>query len=223
MIKAHRTVVTLTTHARITNQIALLTVCNFSFNRKRRGGSKSTVNKEECAVECKWISCHAVFQSVVELSDHVRTAHVEPMSTHDVFVCLWEGCKVFDKPSLSHSWLSKHVNAHTGVKPFKCMISGCSMTFSSREGLARHVPSHFNDTKPTKRQKSENDSSPKKVMKKKKKKMRILRQAKPPAQGWSVCYNQHLISEIFYRFTKMHFPGDCFHEAFIKSPFFDND
>lgn len=68
------------------------------------------------------------------------------------------------------------------------------MTFSSREGLARHVPSHFNDSKPTKRQKSENDSSPKKVMKKKKKKMRIIRQAKPPAQGWSVSSNQHLIS-----------------------------
>lgn len=101
---------------------------------------------------------------------------------------------MFDKPSLSHSWLAKHVNAHTGVKPFKCMISGCSMTFSSREGLARHVPSHFNDTKPTKRQKSENDSSPKKVMKKKRKRKRIPRQAKPPAPGWSVFSTHHLIS-----------------------------
>lgn len=152
------------------------------------------MNKDGCVVECKWISCHVEAKNVVELSEHVRTAHVEPMSSHDVYVCLWEGCKVFDKPSLSHSWLSKHVNAHTGVKPFKCMISECSMTFSSREGLARHVPSHFNDSKPTKRQKSENDSSPKKVMKKKKKKMRIIRQAKPPAQGWSVSSNQHLIS-----------------------------
>ena len=169
-------------------------VLPYSFNRKRRGGLKSTVTKDECAVECKWISCHVVFQSVAELSEHVRTAHVEPMSSHDVFVCLWEGCKVFDKPSLSHSWLSKHVNAHTGVKPFKCMISGCSMTFSSREGLARHVPSHFNDSKPAKRQRSENDSSPKKVMKKKKKKIRILRQAKPAAQGWSAGCNNHLIS-----------------------------
>lgn len=135
-------------------------------------------------MECKWISCNIVVKNAAELSEHVRTAHVEPMSTQDVYVCLWEGCKVFDKPSLSHSWLSKHVNAHTGVKPFKCMISGCSMTFSSREGLARHVPSHFNDSKPTKRHKTDNDSSPKKVLKRKKKKIRILRQARPPAQGW---------------------------------------
>lgn len=69
------------------------------------------------------------------------------------------------------------------------------MTFSSREGLARHVPSHFNDSKPAKRQRSENDSSPKKVMKKKKKKIRILRQAKPgQTQGWSAGCNNHLIS-----------------------------
>ena len=156
----------------------------FIFYRKTKGYSKDVTSKDERTAECKWISCHVVTKNAAELSEHVRTAHVEPMSNQDVFVCLWEGCKVFDKPSLSHSWLSKHVNAHTGAKPFKCMISGCPMTFSSREGLARHVPSHFNDSKPTKRQKSENDSSPKKVMKKKKKKIRILRQARPPAQGW---------------------------------------
>lgn len=155
-----------------------------SDDRTRREGSKSSVNKDQCGVECKWISCHVILKNAIELSEHVKTAHVEPMSKHqDVFVCLWEGCKVFDKPSLSHTWLAKHVNIHTGAKPFKCMISGCSMTFSSREGLARHVPSHFNDAKPTKRQKSDNDSSPKKVMKKKKKKMKNLRQAKPPPQG----------------------------------------
>lgn len=163
----------------IANYISL-----YTFYRKTTTSTKDVASKEEGTVECKWILCNVVVKNAVELSEHVRTAHVEPMSSQDVFVCLWEGCKVFDKPSLSHSWLSKHVNAHTGAKPFKCMISGCSMAFSSREGLARHVPSHFNDSKPTKRQKGENDSSPKKVMKKKKKKMRILRQARPPTQGW---------------------------------------
>lgn len=161
----------------------------FPLLRKARQESKDVTTGGTRTLECKWISCNVTVKNASELSEHVKTAHVEPMASHDVFVCLWEGCKVFDKPSLSHSWLSKHVNAHTGVKPFKCMISGCSLTFSSREGLARHVPSHFNDSKPSKRQRSENDSSPKKVMKKKKKKLRIVRQARPPAQGWSASSN----------------------------------
>ena len=164
------------------------------------------------------MSCHVSVKNASELSEHVRLAHVEPMSTQDVFVCLWEGCKVFDKPSLSHSWLSKHVNAHTGVKPFKCMISGCPLSFSSREGLARHVPSHFNDSKPTKRQKSENDNSPRKVLKRKKKKIRIIRQARPPAQGLSLLYKSKLrnmsqrsfCSELFlvFKFNRFYFKKD---------------
>ncbi|XP_068711296.1 zinc finger protein AEBP2-like [Montipora foliosa] len=168
-----------------------------SYKEKTRACSKVVTNKDETIVKCKWISCHASVQNAAELSEHVRTAHVEPMSSQDVFVCLWEGCKVFDKPSLSHSWLSKHVNVHTGAKPFKCMISGCALTFSSREGLARHVPSHFNDSRPTKKQKSENlQSSPKKSIKKKKKKIKILRQARPPAQAKEDFINQHAVTKI---------------------------
>lgn len=163
----------------------------FMFHRKTRAGTKAVSTKDRTTVECKWISCHLTFQNTAELSEHVKTAHVEPMATQDVFVCLWEGCKVFDKPSLSHSWLTKHVNIHTGAKPFKCMISGCSLTFSSREGLARHVPSHFNDSKPAKRQKTDNDSSPKKLLKRKKKKVKVLRQARPPVQGGWTCCSQN--------------------------------
>ena len=115
-----------------------------------------------------------------ELSEHVRHSHVEPMASQDVFVCLWEGCKVFNKASCSHSWLSKHINTHTGDKPFKCMISGCSLSFSSQEGLARHVPTHFNEPKPPKRQQKDNES-PKKVFKKRR--LKFIRPRRAPEPG----------------------------------------
>lgn len=68
---------------------------------------------------------------------------------------------------------------HTGDKPFKCMISGCHLSFSSREGLARHVPSHFKEPTQPKRLKA--DDSPKKSLKRNKTK--LVRRRRPPVQG----------------------------------------
>lgn len=88
-----------------------------------------------------------------------------------VFVCLWKGCKVYNTPSTSQSWLQRHMLTHSGDKPFKvkagtcvnahlllgillndavycrvppqCVVGGCNASFASQGGLARHVPSHF--------------------------------------------------------------------------------
>lgn len=130
---------------------------------------------------CKWQGCNTTIISRSELSQHVHQNHVEPMVVQDVFVCLWQGCKVFNKPSCSHSWLSKHMNSHTGDKPFKCMIDGCTMSFSSCEGLSRHVAGHFNEPKPPKRQRGEQKETPKKNLKKRR--MKVVRKRLPPAEG----------------------------------------
>ena len=47
----------------------------------------------------------------------------------------------------SFKWFSKHVVGHCDLKPFKCVIFGCDMTFSTQNGLARHVPTHFNESR----------------------------------------------------------------------------
>jgi hypothetical protein len=61
------------------------------------------------------------------------------------------------------------------------MIDGCSMSFSSCEGLARHVAGHFNEPKPPKRQKGEHKDSPKKPLKKRK--TRVIQKRLPPTEG----------------------------------------
>lgn len=45
-----------------------------------------------------------------------------------VFVCLWKGCKVYNRPSTSQSWLQRHMLTHSGDKPFKVVTPGAGAT-----------------------------------------------------------------------------------------------
>ncbi|CAL8324113.1 unnamed protein product [Lota lota] len=91
---------------------------------------------------CCWDHCHLQNPSSPDLAEHIRATHVDGQRG-GVFVCLWKGCKVYNTPSTSHSWLQRHMLTHSGDKPFKCVVGGCNATFASQGGLARHVPTHF--------------------------------------------------------------------------------
>ncbi|OTF71124.1 hypothetical protein BLA29_004090, partial [Euroglyphus maynei] len=65
------------------------------------------------------------------------------------FVCLWRGCKVFGKPSLSRNWIERHVlEQHSGPKPFKCIVDGCGQRFRTQNQLEKHVNMHFKTNPP---------------------------------------------------------------------------
>ncbi|XP_056280530.1 zinc finger protein AEBP2 isoform X2 [Pseudoliparis swirei] len=100
------------------------------------GGSKSLGST------CCWDHCQLLFPSSPDLAEHIRATHVDGQRG-GVFVCLWKGCKVYNTPSTSQSWLQRHMLTHSGDKPFKCVVGGCNATFASQGGLARHVPTHF--------------------------------------------------------------------------------
>lgn len=53
-------------------------------------------------------------------------------ATQEQYVCLWLGCKVHGRTSCSRSWLERHVLAHAGTKPFRCIVDGCGMRFNSQ-------------------------------------------------------------------------------------------
>ncbi|XP_046845575.1 zinc finger protein AEBP2-like [Xenia sp. Carnegie-2017] len=101
--------------------------------------------KKKDGLECKWMDCNFIATDVNQLASHAQETHVDPMKSCDIFVCLWQHCKVFNRPSCSLSWLTKHLESHVGVKPFKCIFEGCQMSFSTQTGLARHVPCHFKE------------------------------------------------------------------------------
>ncbi|XP_075883521.1 zinc finger protein AEBP2-like isoform X2 [Nelusetta ayraudi] len=94
------------------------------------------------AYACCWDLCPQCFSCSPDLAEHIRGIHVDGQRG-GVFVCLWKGCKVYNTPSTSQSWLQRHMLTHSGDKPFKCVVGGCNASFASQGGLARHVPSHF--------------------------------------------------------------------------------
>ncbi|XP_049617333.1 zinc finger protein aebp2 isoform X2 [Syngnathus scovelli] len=106
------------------------------------GNGSIPVNSKSLSYTCCWDHCQVHFSSSPDLADHIRATHVDGQRG-GVFVCLWKGCKVYNTPSTSQSWLQRHMLTHSGDKPFKCVVGGCNATFASQGGLARHVPTHF--------------------------------------------------------------------------------
>ena len=104
-------------------------------------GGKDTPCKD-IPTECQWKDCDKTLENQ-EIMDHIRMCHVLPQSKNETFVCLWKGCKVYDKSSCSKSWLDRHILSHSGDKPFRCIVAGCGARFTSQTGLERHVNSHF--------------------------------------------------------------------------------
>ncbi|XP_065215084.1 uncharacterized protein LOC135841815 [Planococcus citri] len=92
---------------------------------------------------CRWADCVDHISSTAKLVEHLQTKHVNPQTFSETFICLWDGCKVFGRPSCSRTWLESHVLSHGGNKPYKCIVDNCGQRFSSRLVLERHVNQHF--------------------------------------------------------------------------------
>ncbi|XP_036376102.1 zinc finger protein AEBP2-like [Megalops cyprinoides] len=134
-------------------------------------GSTTPSSTKSLGYTCCWDQCHAHFDSSPDLAEHIRGLHVDGQRG-GVFVCLWKGCKVYNTPSTSQSWLQRHMLSHSGDKPFKCVVGGCNATFASQGGLARHVPTHFsqqNSSKPSNQPKVKEESPSKAGLNKRRK------------------------------------------------------
>ncbi|KAG5830603.1 zinc finger protein AEBP2-like isoform X1 [Anguilla rostrata] len=134
-------------------------------------GSAASSAAKRVSYTCCWDQCHICFESSPDLAEHIRGLHVDGQRG-GVFVCLWKGCKVYNTPSTSQSWLQRHMLSHSGDKPFKCVVGGCNATFASQGGLARHVPTHFsqqNSSKPSSQSKLKEESPSKAGLNKRRK------------------------------------------------------
>ena len=111
-------------------------------SKDARTPSTDSQTTEPVRLTCKWKNCGTELDPPV-LMDHINSCHVHNQKG-EKFVCLWDGCKVYDKKSSSRSWLERHILCHSGDKPFRCIVDGCRISFTSQKGLERHVNSHFN-------------------------------------------------------------------------------
>jgi len=107
------------------------------------------------SVQCKWYKCDCEIASDM-LLEHIRIKHVatqlqfsdnnEVNAKEQSFVCLWNGCKVYNRPSCLLTWLERHIVSHLGDKPYCCIVAGCGSRFASQVMLERHVNGHFSGT-----------------------------------------------------------------------------
>jgi len=119
-------------------------------------GSSSTLSSAgvvcSALVQCKWNKCGCEIASDM-LLEHIRIKHVatqlqfsddnEVNAEEQSFVCLWNGCKVYNRPSCLLTWLERHIVTHLGDKPYCCIVAGCGARFASQAMLERHVNGHF--------------------------------------------------------------------------------
>ncbi|KAF3855016.1 hypothetical protein F7725_023071 [Dissostichus mawsoni] len=143
--------------------------------------SASSSGVKTVGYPCCWDLCSQCFNSSPDLAEHIRGIHVDGQRG-GVFVCLWKGCKVYNTPSTSQSWLHRHMLTHSGDKPFKCVVGGCNASFASQGGLARHVPSHFSQQSSSKMssQAKLKEESPSKAGLNKRKKLKNKRRCSLP-------------------------------------------
>jgi len=131
-------------------------------------------------VICRWSGCDGTFSTTTALLEHLQAKHVNTQSLSETFVCLWTGCKVYDRASCSRSWLERHVLSHGGNKPFRCIVDGCGHRFSSQTMLERHVNQHFNQSESSNSSGSSSkrnlESTPSKLFRRNGKKLRYRRQ-----------------------------------------------
>ncbi|GIX82839.1 zinc finger protein jing [Caerostris extrusa] len=108
-------------------------------------GSVTSSNADDG--DCKWLGCNRLADdntTETDLVDHIRQCHVQSQPDDcKSYVCLWVGCKVYERASCSAAGWSVTCSCMGGSKPFRCIVDGCRQRFGSEGALERHVNSHF--------------------------------------------------------------------------------
>lgn len=94
-------------------------------------------------VPCQWENCAQSFPNVDALTAHLTEEHVG--SGHSSYECRWHDCdRHGDKAFSSKQKVLRHLQAHTGHRPFKC--KQCGQFFSEAATLQQHVRRHTNES-----------------------------------------------------------------------------
>ncbi|KAI1156833.1 hypothetical protein F4825DRAFT_473279 [Nemania diffusa] len=115
--------------------------------------------------------CGAEFTNTKDFHDHLCEFHVDKLTSQTGFSCLWAGCpRKQERPFVTRGKLRRHISTHsvykpftcdicklgfsgqqalqqherihTGLKPFKCTVEGCTMAFKQKSALTMHSRVH---------------------------------------------------------------------------------
>jgi hypothetical protein len=90
---------------------------------------------------CQWTSptpCDMRFTSLEDLTLHISDAHVG--SGHSSYMCSWRSCDRRHRPFAQRQKLMRHIQTHTGDKPYECAM--CKKRFSESKIMTQHMRTH---------------------------------------------------------------------------------
>ena len=98
--------------------------------------NKSRNTSTEDGHICHWFTCEmdTGYATLETLYDHVLADHILPCEGQDIYMCQWDGCKIFNVPSSSYNGFKGHVLGHTKAKMYRCLIDECPASFRTIEG-----------------------------------------------------------------------------------------
>ncbi|KAI8914755.1 hypothetical protein DFJ77DRAFT_463189 [Powellomyces hirtus] len=87
---------------------------------------------------CMWLGCAQRFETFDELTNHLSEEHIG--SGHSEYVCMWENCERNGKPFSQRQKVMRHIQTHTGDKPYQCTV--CNQRFSESGIMTQHMRTH---------------------------------------------------------------------------------
>lgn len=88
--------------------------------------------------QCQWRGCTESFNSDTELHAHIVDDHIG--SKKSKYECEWVGCKRANRCFDQKQKIKRHMQTHTGFRPFECDI--CHNLFSEANTLEQHKRTH---------------------------------------------------------------------------------
>ncbi|KAJ2161918.1 zinc-finger protein [Coemansia sp. RSA 552] len=88
--------------------------------------------------QCGWAGCGQRHATIAGLTEHIAGAHIG--SGHSSYACRWAGCGRGGRPFAQRQRALRHMQTHTGAKPFACGV--CARRFSEAHIMQQHQRVH---------------------------------------------------------------------------------